>query len=215
MCATAAGRAGATTDIFAPGALNEVFRLSQGVPRVINVICDQRAPARSLPRSTGTALTATPGCANGRRRGVWPAASRRTGCRGRWSAGHRGAAHHRPTVGVVGTCKPWSTRSGAARLPRADPAVAAAASCPPRGPAVTAAGPPPHLGELPRAARRRDGHRERIRAGLLGLWGARYQPNGTRFRAARRRNRAWSVSPSGGFLRPSCVCTNPPRPSCC
>jgi general secretion pathway protein A len=33
--------AGATTDIFGPPALNEVFRLSQGVPRVINVICDR------------------------------------------------------------------------------------------------------------------------------------------------------------------------------
>ena len=33
--------AGATTDIFSPQALAEVFRLSQGVPRVINVICDR------------------------------------------------------------------------------------------------------------------------------------------------------------------------------
>ena len=33
--------AGATSDIFAPGALSAVFRLSGGVPRVINVICDR------------------------------------------------------------------------------------------------------------------------------------------------------------------------------
>lgn len=33
--------AGATNDIFSPAALAEVFRLSQGVPRVINVICDR------------------------------------------------------------------------------------------------------------------------------------------------------------------------------
>lgn len=33
--------AGATTDIFSPAALTESFRLSQGVPRVINVICDR------------------------------------------------------------------------------------------------------------------------------------------------------------------------------
>ena len=33
--------AGATTDVFAPQALNSVFSLSQGVPRVINVICDR------------------------------------------------------------------------------------------------------------------------------------------------------------------------------
>src|SRR5690349_24769276 len=33
--------AGATTDIFTPPALNEVYRLSGGVPRVINVIADR------------------------------------------------------------------------------------------------------------------------------------------------------------------------------
>ncbi|MBK7251771.1 MAG: AAA family ATPase [Gammaproteobacteria bacterium] len=33
--------AGATSDPFTPGALREVYRLSQGVPRVINVICDR------------------------------------------------------------------------------------------------------------------------------------------------------------------------------
>jgi general secretion pathway protein A len=33
--------AGATTDIFSPGALRDVYRLSVGVPRVINVICDR------------------------------------------------------------------------------------------------------------------------------------------------------------------------------
>src|SRR5215470_10869439 len=33
--------AGSTTDIFAPHALAEVYRLSQGVPRVINVVCDR------------------------------------------------------------------------------------------------------------------------------------------------------------------------------
>src|SRR5450631_3233847 len=32
---------GSTTDIFAPGALSEAFRLSEGVPRVINVISDR------------------------------------------------------------------------------------------------------------------------------------------------------------------------------
>ena len=48
--------AGATTDIFAPGALNEVFRLSQGVPRVINVICDRALlGAYSLDRHRVTA----------------------------------------------------------------------------------------------------------------------------------------------------------------
>jgi general secretion pathway protein A len=33
--------AGATSDIFGPGAISEVFRLSGGIPRVVNVICDR------------------------------------------------------------------------------------------------------------------------------------------------------------------------------
>jgi general secretion pathway protein A len=35
------GVAGATADLFTPGALNEVHRLSRGIPRVINVLCDR------------------------------------------------------------------------------------------------------------------------------------------------------------------------------
>jgi general secretion pathway protein A len=35
------GVAGSTTDLFTPGALNEVHRLSRGIPRVINVLCDR------------------------------------------------------------------------------------------------------------------------------------------------------------------------------
>jgi general secretion pathway protein A len=35
------GVAGATADLFAPGALKEVHRLSRGIPRVINVLCDR------------------------------------------------------------------------------------------------------------------------------------------------------------------------------
>ncbi|MEM6639508.1 MAG: AAA family ATPase [Pseudomonadota bacterium] len=33
--------AGATTDVFTPGALWEVHRVSQGIPRVVNVVCDR------------------------------------------------------------------------------------------------------------------------------------------------------------------------------
>src|SRR4029077_16461397 len=48
--------AGATTDIFAPQALNRVFTLSQGVPRVITVICDRALlGAYSLDRHRVTA----------------------------------------------------------------------------------------------------------------------------------------------------------------
>src|SRR5262250_333803 len=48
--------AGATTDILVPPALNAVFSLSQGVPRVINVICDRALlGAYSLDRHRVTA----------------------------------------------------------------------------------------------------------------------------------------------------------------
>jgi general secretion pathway protein A len=48
--------AGATNDICSPQALSEVFRLSQGVPRVINVICDRALlGAYSLDRHRVTA----------------------------------------------------------------------------------------------------------------------------------------------------------------
>ncbi len=33
--------AGATTEVFAPGALREVHRVSSGIPRIINVVCDR------------------------------------------------------------------------------------------------------------------------------------------------------------------------------
>src|SRR5580700_7805051 len=47
---------GATTDILTPYALHEAFRLSQGVPRVINVICDRALlGAYSLDRHKVTA----------------------------------------------------------------------------------------------------------------------------------------------------------------
>jgi general secretion pathway protein A len=49
--------AGATTDIFSSAALSEVYRLSAGVPRVINVICDRAllgAYSMDSHRVTGT-----------------------------------------------------------------------------------------------------------------------------------------------------------------
>jgi general secretion pathway protein A len=162
--------AGATTDIFAPAALNEVFRLSQGVPRVINVICDRALlGAYSLDRHRVTATLVRNAAAE--------------------VFGRRFTPHWLPwalTAGIAAllsiatvelwNLQPWSTRSGAARLPRADPAVAAAAAAPARA-AVTPP-PAPHLGELlGQYAAETD--TESAFARLLSLWGAKYQPNGT------------------------------------
>ncbi len=162
--------AGATTDIFAPAALNEVFRLSQGVPRVINVICDRALlGAYSLDRHRVTATLVRNAAAEvfGRRfTPHWLP----------WALSAGIAALLTIATVELWNLQPWSTRSGAARLPRADPAVAAAAAAPARA-AVT---PPaaPHLGEL-LAQHAAETDTESAFARLLGLWGARYQPNGT------------------------------------
>ena len=161
--------AGATTDIFAPAALNEVFRLSQGVPRVINVICDRALlGAYSLDRHRVTATLVRNAAAEvfGRRfTPHWLP----------WALSAGIAALLTIATVELWNLQPWSTRS-AARLPRADPAVAAAAAAPARA-AVT---PPaaPHLGEL-LAQHAAETDTESAFARLLGLWGARYQPNGT------------------------------------
>src|SRR6266446_4920184 len=105
--------AGATTDIFAAAALNEVFRLSRGVPRVINVICDRALlGAYSLDRHRVTATLVRNAAAE--------------------VFGRRFTPHWLPwalTAGIAAlltiatvelwNLQPWSTRSGAARLPRA------------------------------------------------------------------------------------------------
>ena len=162
--------AGATTDMFAPAALNEVFRLSQGVPRVINVICDRALlGAYSLDRHRVTATLVRNAAAEvfGRRfTPHWLP----------WALSAGIAALLTIATVELWNLQPWSMRSGAARLPRADPAVAAAAAAPARA-AVT---PPaaPHLGEL-LAQHAAETDTESAFARLLGLWGARYQPNGT------------------------------------
>ena len=162
--------AGATTDIFAPVALNEVFRLSQGVPRVINVICDRALlGAYSLDRHRVTATLVRNAAAEvfGRRfTPHWLP----------WALSAGIAALLTIATVELWNLQPWSTRSGAARPPRADPAVAAAAAAPARA-AVTPP-PAPHLGEL-LAQYVSETDTESAFARLLGLWGAKYQPNGT------------------------------------
>jgi general secretion pathway protein A len=163
--------AGATTDILAPAALNEVFRLSQGVPRVINVICDRALlGAYSLDRHRVTTTLVRNAAAE--------------------VFGRRFTPHWLPwalTAGIAAllivatvalwSLQPWSTSSGAARLAPGDAAVAAAAAAPAR--AVTRPAPPaPRLGELlTQYAAETD--TDSAFARLLGLWGAKYQASAT------------------------------------
>ena len=163
--------AGATTDILAPVALNEVFRLSQGVPRVINVICDRALlGAYSLDRHRVTTTLVRNAAAE--------------------VFGRRFTPHWLPwalTAGIAAllivatvalwSLQPWSTPPGAARLPRGDAAVAAAAAAP--APAVTHPAPPARrLGEL-LAQYAAETDTDSAFARLLGLWGAKYQASGT------------------------------------
>jgi general secretion pathway protein A len=162
--------AGATTDIFAPAALNEVFRLSQGVPRVINVICDRALlGAYSLDRHRVTANLVRAAAAE--------------------VFGRRFTPHWLPwalTAGIAAllsvatvalwNLQPWSTRPGAARLPRGDAALAAATAGPARA-AVTPA-PAPQLAAL-LAQHAAETDTDSAFARLLALWGAKYQPNST------------------------------------
>ena len=163
--------AGATTDILAPAALNEVFRLSQGVPRVINVICDRALlGAYSLDRHRVTTTLVRNAAVE--------------------VFGRRFAPHWLPwalTAGIAAVLlvatvalwnlQPWGTRPGAARVPRGDAAVAAAVAAPAQ--AVTRPAPPaPRLGEL-LAQYAAETDTDSAFARLLGLWGAKYRPSGT------------------------------------
>jgi len=162
--------AGATTDSFAPAALNEVFRLSQGVPRVINVICDRALlGAYSLDRHRVTANLVRAAAAEvfGRRfTPHWLP----------WALTAGSAALLSIATVALWNLQPWSTRPGAAPLPRAQAALTSAAAGPARA-AVTPA-PAPQLAQL-LAQHAAETDTDSAFARLLALWGARYQPGST------------------------------------
>ena len=158
--------AGATSDIFAPAALNEAFRLSHGVPRVINVICDRALlGAYSLDRHRVTTNLVRAAAAE--------------------VFGRRFTPHWLPwalTAGIAAllgiatvtlwNLQPWSTRSGAARLSRGEAAFTGAA------PTAVRPAPAPHLAEL-LAQHAAETDTDSAFARLLALWGAKYQANST------------------------------------
>ncbi len=161
--------AGATTDIFAAAALNEIFRLSQGVPRVINVICDRAllgAYTLDRHRVTATLVRAAAAEVFGRRfTPHWLP----------WALSAGIATLLGIATVALWNLQPWSTRSGDARLPRAEAAVAAAAAAPAR--AAVAPPPAPRLAEL-LAQHAAETDTDSAFGRLLALWGAKYQPNG-------------------------------------
>src|SRR5439155_23435 len=165
--------AGATADILSPHALNEVFRLSHGVPRVINIVCDRSLlGAYSLDRHRVTAAL------------VRSAASEVFGRRIAphwlpWALGGTLAAALAAATFALWNLAPWGAGARGAHLARADTVVpAAAASAVGTATSAPAAPREPHLGELlTRYAADTDTDSAFDR--LLSLWGAHYERNTT------------------------------------
>jgi general secretion pathway protein A len=161
--------AGAINDIFAPAALSAVYRLSQGVPRVINVICDRALlGAYSLDRHRVTGALVRNAAAEvfGRRfTPDWLP----------WAATGAVAAVLALVTFALWNLQPWSAHAhtAIAAAHAADPAAAQVATV---TPVSTVAAP--HLAQL-LTQYSADTDTDSAFGKLFGLWRARYQANGT------------------------------------
>jgi general secretion pathway protein A len=165
--------AGATTDIFAPPALHAVFSLSQGVPRVINVICDRSLlGAYSLDRHRVTASLVRSAAAEVFGRRFTPD----------WLPWAATAAIALVLSGVTFTVwkvQPWHPRAvsaaAATAVSRDDGASALPVALATTPPVVAR---PAQLAQL-LAQRVAETDTDSAFGKLFGLWGAKYQPSGT------------------------------------
>jgi general secretion pathway protein A len=165
--------AGATTDIFAPQALSAVFSLSQGVPRVINVICDRALlGAYSLDRHRVTASLVRSAAAEVFGRRFTPD----------WLPWAATAAIAFVLSGVtfaVWKAQPWHTRAPPAASARAASREDGASALPVALATVPRTEPkPPQLAQL-LAQHLTETDTDSAFGKLFGLWGAKYQPNST------------------------------------
>ena len=170
--------AGATTDIFSPHALSEVFRLSQGVPRVINVFCDRALlGAYSLDRHRVT----TPLVRN--------AASEVFGRRFTphwlpWAIAGSLALLLGAALLALWNFEPWKSRPEP-QLAHAAAGPGEAAAAVPKAPlaaaATAAAAPPPAPAQLAQLLAQHNAETDPDSAfgKLFGLWGAKYQTSTT------------------------------------
>src|SRR5215472_14624212 len=164
--------AGATTDILVPPALNAVFSLSQGVPRVINVICDRALlGAYSLDRHRVTASLVRSAAAEVFGRRFTPD----------WLPGAATAEIALVLSGVtfaVWKAQPWLSKTHAVAsstvVPREDGAAAVPVAL------ASTARPPadPQLAQL-LAQHAAETDTDGAFGKLFALWGAKYQPSGT------------------------------------
>ena len=191
--------AGATNDIFSGAALSEIYRLSVGVPRVINVICDRAllgAYSMDSHRVTGTLVRNAASEVFGKRIAPnWLP----------WAAAGSTAVVLLCATVALWNARPWSskpqvpattatnTRSaeiarGSSQLLTAATATAAdaadlakfkvdAGKAPPSAAVGTISRPPPLSQILTQNANQTD--LDSAFAKLFGLWGAKYVPGGT------------------------------------
>ncbi|HXZ59237.1 MAG TPA: AAA family ATPase [Steroidobacteraceae bacterium] len=165
--------AGATTDILSSWALGEVYRLSRGVPRVINVICDRALlGAYSLDRHRVTGALVHRAAAEVFGRGFaayWLP----------WATAAAVAAVLAALTATLWAFGPWSLAAhpgAAAAVKPATAALAAAAATP--AAAVSASPAAPTLAQL-LAAHAAETDTDSAFGKLFELWGAKYQPGGT------------------------------------
>jgi general secretion pathway protein A len=183
--------AGATTDIFGSPALNEVYRLSVGVPRVINVICDRAllgAYSMDRHRVTGMLVRHAASEVFGRRFTPhwlpWTVATATAvvlmmATVALWTSRPWSSGSHNPVAAAAARGSEAGSGSPSGRGPGsalgAVPTAAAATPGPANG---KSAQPPQRLSDL---LTRHAGETDTDGAfgRLFGLWGIQYVPGGT------------------------------------
>ncbi len=165
--------AGATAEAFTPGALREIHRLSNGIPRVINVVSDRALLGAFTREEHRVGADLHP---PGRLGSVWPADSRTVAALGHGGCrrGGTGAGRVRRVV-TVRTRRSQDCRNGRLRwlLPRAATPRRATA------PVAAAAAPSPVAPALDQllAQNANDTTTEAALARLFTRWNIAYAPN--------------------------------------
>jgi general secretion pathway protein A len=164
--------AGATTDILSPWALREVYRLSRGVPRVINVICDRAllgAYSTDRHRVSGRLVRRAAAEVFGRGFAAYWLP---------WAAAAGVAAVLALVTASLWALGPWTPGARAPGVVKAGAVVTAGAAATTAASAVAAAPPAPTLAQL-LGAHAAETDTDSAFGKLFALWGARYQADGT------------------------------------
>jgi general secretion pathway protein A len=176
--------AGATADIFTRGALREIYRVSGGIPRVINIVCDRAllgAYTQDLHQVPASLVRRAGGEVFGREVGpAWMAPAAATAAAVLLSGSGLALWRHWPvrTLHAAATAPVASPAVGPPRAAAA-PSGSAAVAVPPAVVALSAtATAPAPLHEL-LAQHRRSTDSDSAFAALFDLWRAHYARSGT------------------------------------